>query len=85
MASKEGFRRITSVGRWTAIAGAFLLLAGFLIQLWESRYPTHSTYSPAGILLEPGFYLTITGWLVLGVGWIGAGFSLTRDSDDHSA
>jgi hypothetical protein len=84
MAYEEGFRRITSLGRWTAIGGALLLLGGFLIKLWESTHLTHSMYSPAGFFMAPGIYLSIIGWLILGVGWIGAGFSLPRDSDNRS-
>jgi hypothetical protein len=85
MASKEGFRRITALGRRTAIAGALLLLVAFLIRLWESRFSTPSMFLPAGFFMAPGVYLMVIGWLLLAVGWIGDGFSLTRDSENRSA
>jgi hypothetical protein len=88
MASKEGFRRITSIGRWMAIAGAFLLLGSFFTSLWESRsphsYSSAGFFASAGFFMLPGVYLSIYGWLALAIGWIGAGFSLTRESDDDS-
>jgi hypothetical protein len=84
MASKEGFRRITKLGRGVATTGALLLLLGFLIRLWESMRPSQG-YSSAGVFMVPGAYLTVVGWLVLAVGWIGAGFSMSGDSDEGSA
>jgi len=85
MASKEGFRRITALGRRTAIAGALLLLVAFLIGLWGSRYSSHSMFLPVGFFMAPGVYLMVIGGLLLAVGWIGNGFSLARDSENRSA
>lgn len=84
MASKEGFRRVNALGRWIAIGGALLLLLGFLVRLWESRYAIHAGYSSAGIFMAPGFYLTVIGGLILAVGWIGDGFALGHDSENRS-
>ena len=75
MASKEGFRRVITLGRGIATAGVFLLLIAFLVRLWESRYISHSLYSPAHFFMAPGWFLMVIGGLILAVGWIGDGFA----------
>jgi len=79
MAATEGFRRISTLGRRTAIGGAFLLLIGFFIRLWESRAIT-PMYSAARFFLGPGYLLMVVGGLLLIVAWIGEGFIANRGS-----
>ena len=81
MAASEGFRRIITLGRRTAITGALLLLLAFFIRLCESRVPSQLTYSSADFFLGPGYLLLIAGVLLLLTGWIGDGFVTKRDSD----
>ncbi len=80
MAASEGFRRITTLGRRTAIGGALLLLIGFFINLW-AQLSDHRMSDAAGPVLVPGFFLLIIGVLLLLAGWIGDGFVTSRDSD----
>jgi hypothetical protein len=81
MAASEGFRRITTLGRRTAIGGALLLFVGFFINLWATQLSDHRTPDAAGPVLVPGFFLLIIGVLLLLAGWIGDGFVASRDSD----
>ena len=77
MAAREGFRRITTLGRTTAVTGSLFLLVGFSIQLWGSGFNQQS--SPAGLFLGPGYFLLVVGVLLLLVGWIGDGFVTKKD------
>jgi hypothetical protein len=85
MAASEGFRRITTLGTRTAITGALLLVVGFFIRLWESRFLTQQNYSSAGFFLGPGYLLLAIGGLFLIAGWIGDGFVTKRDPEVPSA
>jgi hypothetical protein len=81
MAASEGFRRITTLGKRTAITGALLMLVGVFTSIWVSHLPNHQADDPAGIFLGPGAFLLIVGVLLLIAAWIGDGFVTKRDSD----
>jgi len=83
MAASEGFRRITTLGRRTAITGALLLLFGLFTELCMSQLSNHQANNPAGLFLAPGTFLFIIGVLLLLAGWIGEGFVTSHEPDSH--